>query len=214
MSIKLKYNLNWNANDYSGNGYNWIWGWTASYAEWKSGQSWVFNWSTNYITWPSYSTLWINWDTDKTFSVWIKWDTFATWSTADDRLILDWYNNGWTYDCHIAMHRFDRGLSFWKRDSWFVDFATTWNYSTWNWYHLVVTLDTTNNLITTYFNWVQANQVSHSNMSLENVNFVVWRRQVTNDRYFDWNEDEIIIYNNILSPAEIKNQNAFYNWFI
>lgn len=203
MSIIAKYSLNWNANDSSGNGYNW----TATEITWKPWIVWHWDWSAgcNWTTSSIVTSTWLNIAiTNYTISVWINPSSIPTWS--DFWEIIWIFNNSAQYIIWLMLHQQKYYCLQWVWwANWIVQPTTP--IPTVNTKELLTIVWNTT-AITLYRNWIQIWTAWAWSFTWTINQIKIW-----NWKYV-WLIDEIIIRNNALSPAEVKNEYLFYNWFI
>ena len=197
------YSLNWNANDSSGNWYNW----TATNVTYPAGKVWP---NSALFAWNGYISIssWIGSITNVfTLSCYIK-TTFSWYGIFMTRWnVGSWnYCSIWTLDWQVAF--------FWYWWSWF-DVRSTKLINDWKWYHIAITFNS--NTVNIYIDWVlnkTQNVWSQSSFNFWTNPYIWAYKDWTNNLYFTWNVDEFIVRNEALTPAQVKNEYLFYNWFM
>lgn len=197
---KWLYHLNWNANDSSGNGNNWV----STNVTWVWGRlgSWAasFNWSSSRISWT-----WLNpssyWTTSFTVSLWAKINSWS-WVNNKELFIIketwSWWN-----------------IQFYFNSSWSNINAQPWNwqtnniytvtktFSTWIWYYLTYVRTATTDEI--FVDWVSIWKNTHSSFWFSNTwtAYVLWDTWDGN-AYTNWVLDEVVIENRAWTAEEIR----------
>ena len=205
MAIISKYWLNWNTNDNV-----WWYNWTSTvnvnWVAWKLNQAGSFNWTTSRIDLPDNSSK-INWLSTVSISCLVKLDTqftSATWSIYSA-------TNWWIWLWNHSWLSFSNGFAIYSWWSWRVCSSTSL-LSVWL-HHIVWTFNW--NQLKLYIDWILNNTTNHAWTIVQNAwTEYIWHHLENLMPPPNWTIDEVIIYNNTLTPAEIKNQYAFYKWFI
>ena len=182
-----------------------------SWGAWKINTWLDFNWTNSKWDWPISFTV----NSISSYSFWYK--TNSTWSRLQ---VLWWYKTttpttqfwiilnyrpwtAWATNWDIWVYNFRSDL--WNTERTF--YSTIWpTLYDWNWHHIVIVLD---NTIDTwweiYFNWVKQTKVNVVNNTLNNytIPLWLWYRRSLNDHWFNWQIDEVWIWNQALTQEQI-----------
>ncbi len=212
MAIVWKWGLNWNANALvwpNGTASNVTW------VDWKSNWAGSFNGSNSFIN--MWNTLDENWDNPFSLICFIKttssnnqmimWKQLGSWSFAWYMFWFSSSDNKIRFDC----------INNWASNGLAV--IWDWTIADWNYKRIGVTYDWSKSAswVKIYINWVAVitNTILNSlTGSVSNsANFNIGSRNNWN-LPVNWLVDECIKWNTALTPAEVKNDYLFYNWFI
>lgn len=207
MALIARYPMNWNANDVVSS-----LNWTASNVTWVDGKengAGSFNWTNSYIS--------INDDNLLSFTnkIWSAVCIFSTTQTTHWQFISKWNTSNFEWSFYIwqtwawkvwAEMWTSAWASLWKWD-------TTWTYNDWKWHVAWVTFNNAQPIL--YIDWV-AVAMSWSGTWWTSTNWTanvnIGRRADWN-QYFNWKLDFVCLYNNALTPAEMKNIYLSLNWY-
>lgn len=202
MTIVWKWSLNGNSNAQvwsNGTATNVTW------VDWKMNWAWSFNWASSRIKLTNWSISWNSLIMSAIINpnnvTWSRYIISDSWNNYAVMLVLDWI---------LTLYNKTSSTS-WNLYSWWIielnKYQTvTYSYNNIDWY------------LRWYIDWKKVIEV-----------YRWWNQSYWNDRqdviwcylyswwsgwFFDWKIDEVEIYNNSLSDAEIKNKYLSYNWFI
>ena len=181
---------------------------TYSAWNWKSWQWAWFNWSTSRIQLPN-STI-LNWKTKFTINTWVTFGDHNTWSL---RAIIWVQTNyiGALNSQYISSNWLDHQISFWPAGtSPAINAVNLWNTTTWAWYMLTHTYDSTLLKTETFLNGTSMGSQTFSSLPAIAVTTVmdIWR-SYDSTRIHTGNMDEYAIWDRVLTWAEIT---QLYNW--
>lgn len=206
------YRFNWDATDSSWNARTMT---TANltYADWKFWQSWVFNGTNTSVYINNASSFSLTWNNNATISAWFYMsDLPSSWQSRNiffiamdnpswSRYFYRYYltNTSWTYSI--------------------TSFRVSYNFptapSTWVWYNIVFTTDTSQNNIL-YLDWVQVASAT-ANDSATAVNAprtAIWisRYWNTSFEFWNWRIDEVIMETRTWTPVEVQKYFTNSKW--
>lgn len=216
MAILAAYNLNnWVlTTDNSWNGYTLTNTWWVTNVDWISGKGafWQSTYANSDIRlWVS-SDLW-NTSTIVAISFWYSptvtptaWQAgFLIWySTLQNMQRVSYRNDSVTWNQVWVNCNF-----LWDTN---VNLNILWTLTIWKWYNII-----------SYRNWVNwwfwidwVIKSTSTNVSSDTNNLWFWIFEDWNRHFaaWPWKADEVRVYNHQPTIAEIKNQYAFYKWFI
>lgn len=203
MPIIAKYSLNWNANDSSGNGYNW----TATNVNYdspliSSWQSVLLSWTNSHIV--INNALWLTATSNNTLAFTIK-STSASWT----QYITDWCTTSWG-NRRIVLYSVSWILYIYS--SWVSGSSTGLNIVN---KKLRICLIHTPSTDYVYINWGLLTSIAWWSIWIPYNQLWLWTPvDSLLVAQFIWNIDEVITWNETLSIAQVKNDYLFYNWFI
>lgn len=197
MAIFARYRLDWNANDSSGNWYN-LWG---TVSAWVDGKQWQAAF-INGTGWLNSTTVTVpTWNNPRTMSYLLY--KSSTWDDTVDFHVY-WGNestNAWVY-----IYDNSTGLLTWAY--WY---SWSSNYKPSSWAHVVVT-----QTWWAYIMYIDSKvYVSQSwTVNVSWTKFSIGRALNSSANQIVWTVDDVIADNAVWTPAQVKNQYAFYYWFI
>lgn len=190
---------------------NWSWVGSPTYTAWKVNNALTLNWTSQYLTISDWASLT---PTDVSISFWIK-----TTQTTNAVLFMKRNNNApSTFNCYAIT------INNWV--SWDIQldiYDTTDRYSRsnnislndWNWHHIVIIANHLNN-IDIYKDWTQVTYTIHQTTGFSNTDtdwpFNIWAWSPTAYWWFNWQLDEVWLWNKVLSSQEITDLYNSWNW--
>ena len=203
------WHLDWDALDSSWNNNNWIINWATS-SWWKLSTSYNFDWNDD-ITVPNSSSLEFTDGTKLTIMTWIKPTWWQVWSNRIIEKYYGWsqfmsYILMWSNTAPHTMVDFWLGISTW----WYSLLPTSTSFTIGEWSHVVWTYD--GSTMKTYVDWeISSSGAISMTIPYNSNDLFFWKRWNPNSYYYNWNIDEVAIYNRPLSDTEISD---IYNWWI
>ena len=196
--------------DYSENSAIWTMSWWVSLWIWQSWNSAVFDW----IDWEFYvdliKNIWWNSSGPHTISAWIKPSNI---SSCEDNSCREWILLLWNYDIDYINETWPwtHHWLIWWRD-WIWQFWI-WNWSQkvpdlsiWTWQQVIMVFDWEN--MKWYLNWNLINdnssEVKDTYMNIKDSHLFLWRKNIVGETYYEWEMDELRIYNRVLSWEEVR----------
>lgn len=198
------YSLNWNANDWSTNGWNGTWSWTENYSVWIWG-----NICANF-TWSSYITTSCNTE-PSTVAFFLRWNSLGNPWRQDWRQVL-WMSSGWENSwCFRAIPVNANSTTI--QGAWIVINSSAVNTYTntslvdLNWHHVCITTDWTTTYL--YFDGTLAG--SYTWKLTCNWNFLMaWN--VGNYNAFNWCLQHVILESTQWTQQDIQDYLSNFNY--
>lgn len=198
-----EWNLDWNADDTSGNGNNWVAS-NVTYETLANGTKVAnYTWNSSSYTYVSNSNInndktTININFNASIQPYIAWDILMTW---------DWYNTNF----YIRQHADSHGSKLW---AWIYNNGVRYGYWLWDnqnsgWNNIIFTIDKSNQKMNCRFNWIKQTEVEIWNIWNFWNNIWLWR-EFNGSYNFLWKIQWLKIYNRALNDSEI--QALYQDW--
>lgn len=199
--LVASYDLNWDAQDSSGNGNHG----TASNVTYETlsngNKVAVFNGANSSISINNNTNLWITWDI--TLSTLVKWDGKNPWWTNDFWVLFTKHDqNNLEYEVLLNKHNGSINFYRWAENI----FHSIWKIDT-NWNHLIITHNSSQNIYKIYQNWeLIYSWASNVLWTLSNGWVNIWSSKIRWgwSYYFNWLMTQQKIYNKALTQQEIN----------